>query len=136
MLGKEQCGLVHAYLGPTHRALSSVTRSDDGSSAHPIGGEHSEESPRFDLLLLFTLSLLRKNTRAHTYTHTCMHILTGTHTQSHRHVRTLLSTSQVEHGGPVRASDLLKVTQQTMGRAGSRQVPWFLDQGGRGQMMY
>lgn len=129
MLGKEQCGLVHAYLGPTHRALSSVTRSDDGSSAHPIGGEHSEESPRFDLLLLFTLSLLER-----THEHILILIHACTYSQAHTHRVTDMSAHcsplhRWEHGGPVSASNLFKVTQQTRGRAGIRQVPWFLDQG-------
>lgn len=93
-----------------------------------MGREHSEESPRFDLLLLFTSSLLRKNTHEHVLLliHACTY---SRHTHSHRHRHPLLSTSQAGTGGPVRVSDVLEVTQETRGRAGIRQVPWFLDQG-------
>lgn len=52
-----------------------------------MGREHSEESPRFDLLLLFTSSLLRKNTHEHVLLliHACTysrhtHTVTDIHT--------------------------------------------------------
>ena len=95
----------------------------------PMGREHSGESSRFDLLLLFTASLLRKNTREHVLLliHACTYSR-HTHAVTDMYVH-CSPLHRREHGGPVRASDLLKVTQQTRGRAGIRQVPWFLDQG-------
>ena len=56
-----------------------------------MGREHSEESPRFDLLLLFTSSLLRKNTHEHVLLliHACTYSR-HTHTQSQTYTYTAL----------------------------------------------
>ena len=95
MLGKEQCGLVHAYLGPTHRALSSVTRSDDGSRAHPMGentvrkaldltcscSSHWvcwERTHEHILIHARTYSQAHTHTESQTCTHTALHFTGGT----------------------------------------------------------
>lgn len=67
-----------------------------------MGREHSEESPRFDLLLLFTSSLLRKNTHEHVLLliHACTYSR-HTHTQSQTYTHTALHFT----GGNMRPSE-------------------------------
>lgn len=88
------------------------------SVVHPTGREHGEERPRVPL------AWLRK--KEHTPAHDGPHVHTGTHShararaRTHRQARTPLFIHRWQCGGPVRASDLLKVTQQGRGRAGTR----------------